>query len=397
MKFNSIINRYIFKELIPPFTMNLAFFMFVFLMRQILDITNLIVNYHVGFSNFFLMLAYSMPFFLVYVIPMSTMMAVLLTFIRLSNDNEIIALKSAGVSIYQLMPPVMLFSATCASIAAVMFFWGLPWGNSAYKHMAIDVVKTNLNIGLKERQFNDSFDGVMFYVSKIDLKDRTLSDIFIEDQRKEGVSSTVIAPKGFLFQGPDKFTFIIRLYNGMINQVILEKKTAHSVKFDTYDLQLDLKDAVNSIKSRKKNKNEMSVGELLNLIKHAETKDAEYYAALIEFHKKFSLPFACIVLAILAMPLGIQSHTAKRSAGLGIGLFAFLIYYLLLSAGLVFGETGKYPPALGMWMPNIIMGGAGWYLLVKTANDRPVRIFMAIQRVKAAILKYFGFGFRKSA
>ena len=74
------------------------------------------------------------------------------------------------------------------------------------------------------------------------------------------------------------------------------------------------------------------------------------------------------------MPLGIQSRQAKRSFGVGLGLIFFLFYYLLLSTGFVFGEAGIYPPAIGMWVPNVVLGGMGLYFLVKTANDRPVKL-----------------------
>ena len=109
MKINTIINRYLLKEMMPPFVINLAFFTFIFLMTKILEITNLIVNYRVSLLNVLLMLIYSMPFFLEFIIPMSVMMAVLLTFLRMSGDNEIIALKSGGMSMYGLLPPVLLF------------------------------------------------------------------------------------------------------------------------------------------------------------------------------------------------------------------------------------------------------------------------------------------------
>ena len=109
MQINSIVNRYIFKEMIPPFAINLVFLTFVFLMTKILDITNMIVNYQISLWKIILMLIYSMPFFLEFVIPMSIMMATLLTFLRLSSDNEIVALKASGVSIYRLLTPVFLF------------------------------------------------------------------------------------------------------------------------------------------------------------------------------------------------------------------------------------------------------------------------------------------------
>ena len=106
MKFNSIINRYMLREMMPPFFITLVFFTFIFLMSSLLEITNLVVNYRIGLSSVFLLLAYSMPFFLEFIIPMSVMMAILLTLLRMSGDNEIIALKAGGVSIYSLLPPV---------------------------------------------------------------------------------------------------------------------------------------------------------------------------------------------------------------------------------------------------------------------------------------------------
>jgi len=396
MKLNSIIDRYIFKELIPPFTMNLVFFIFVFFMQQILEITNMIVNYQVSILTFFLMLIFSMPYFLVFIIPMSVMMSVLLTFLRLSSDNEVVALKASGISIYRLVPPVLVFSLVCALLTGFLSIYGMPWGENAYRQMALKVVQSNFNLGLKERQFNDSFDGVMFYVNKIDLENKSMKDIYIEDQRKKGISSTVIAPQGYLFSGDDKYSFVLRLYKGNVNQVDLDSQSVHSIEFDTYDLKLDLKDAVSNIRKRKKDDKEMQLTELIAFVTTIKTKNPRYYSMLMEIHKKISIPFACIALAILAVPLGVQSLSARKSSGLGIGLIAFLVYYLMLSAGLVFGEAGLYPPVIGMWMPNIIMGGLGLFLLIKTANDRPIEIFISMNRLLNTLAQYFGIGARPS-
>jgi lipopolysaccharide export system permease protein len=60
--------------------------------------------------------------------------------------------------------------------------------------------------------------------------------------------------------------------------------------------------------------------------------------------------------------------------GLVLGLLFFTMYYLMLIVGWAFGESGVYPPAAAMWMPNLIMGGIGWVLLMRTAKERPVRI-----------------------
>ena len=386
MKINSILHRYLFVELIPPFVINLVFFSFIFLMRQILEITNLIVNYQVSAWSFVLLLAYSMPYFLVYIIPMSVMMSVLLTFIRMAGDNEITALKAGGVSLYQLMPPALVFSLFCAALTAFMAIYGMPWGASSYKTLALEVAQSNFSLGLKEKQFNDSFAGVTFYVNHINMKERRLEDIFIEDERKAGISSTVVAPRGRMFAGEDKFSFVLRLYQGSINQVNLDQRSAHTIRFDTYDLNLNLNQAVADVRRGGKDEKEMTYAEMSRALEQQENGSPRYYELLLELHKKFSIPVASIALAILAVPLGVRSVTSRRSAGLGIGLFAFLVYYVLLSAGLVFGEAGVIPPVFAMWTPNAVMGAAGVYLTYKAANDQPILLSQLMGRAAARLL-----------
>jgi lipopolysaccharide export system permease protein len=386
MKLNTIVNRYLIREFLPPFAINLVFFSFIFLMRQILEITNLIVNYEVSLLTFFRMLAYSMPYFLVYIIPMSVMMGVLLTFIRMAGDNEITALKAGGVGLYQLLPPVLVFGAVCAAVTAAMALYGMPWGAGNYRMLALEVAQSSFSVGLEEKQFNNSFEGVTFYVNHIRMQDRMLEDVFIEDQRKAGISSTIVAPRGYLFSGDEKYSFVLRLYRGTVNQVDLENRSAHTIRFDTYDLRLDLKTAVADMKKGRKDEKEMTYAQLREALRRSEPAGSRYYELLLELHRKFSIPAACLVLALLAVPLGVRSVSARKSAGLGIGLFAFLAYYLMLSAGMVLGEAGIYPPAIGMWAPNGVMGAAGVYLFAKAARDRPIRLVHWIRMLASRLV-----------
>ena len=374
MKVNSIINRHALKEMFPPFAVNVLFFMFVFILTEILNITNMIVNYKVGLWVVVKMLIFSMPYFLVFVLPMSVMMAILLTFLRMSGDNEIIALKSAGISIYQLLPAVFSFCLMGSVLTAAMTVYGLPWSRTSLKALTIEVAKSNIDIGLKERTFNNAFKGVMLYVNKIDLKKKELIDVFIQDERNQKAMITVVAPLGKMASDPDKLMFHMRLYNGTINQVNLKDQSVNAVHFDTYDIQLDLKQAMENLADEPKHEQEMSLSELWGHLKNPPAKDFRYYRRLMEFHKKFSVPAACFALGILAVPLGIQSKSARKAFGFALGFFLFLFYYLMLSAGMVFGETGAYPPLIGMWLPNIVTGGIGWYLLVRTVKGRPLYI-----------------------
>ena len=123
------------------------------------------------------------------------MMAILLTFLRLSSDNELIALKSGGVSFYRLLPPVFLFSFFGFILTGFMTIFGVPWGNVSLEKLALNVMASNADIGLKERTFNDAFDNVMLYVSRIDTQSKKLIDIFIE----VNVYAAVIAHRCVVF------------------------------------------------------------------------------------------------------------------------------------------------------------------------------------------------------
>jgi lipopolysaccharide export system permease protein len=107
----------------------------------------------------------------------------------------------------------------------------------------------------------------------------------------------------------------------------------------------------------------------------------------MEFHEKFSIPFACISLGLLAFPLGIQSSSLRRSSGFGLGLSFFFLYYFLLALGWSAGETGDYPPVLGMWLPNVIMGGIGIFFLARNAREKPVLLPLFLKRAATAVKK----------
>jgi len=360
--------------MIPPFVINLMFFTFVFLMVEMLKVTNMVVNYNVGVFTVLIMLAYSTPYFLTYIIPMSIMIAVLLAFLRLSGDNEIVALKTSGMSIYGLLPPAMLFCLIGCLLTFFMTAYGMPWGRLSVKELTYKVLSSNLEIGLKDRTFNDSFEDVVLYVHKIDSKSKELQDIFIEDKRTQNIVSTVVAPRGKLFSKSDEHIYHLLLYNGVIYQVDLKNRSTNYIDFENYEVRLDIQEAASRLEQGTKHRKEMNLVELRNYLDNSTRRNSKYYKALMELHKKFSIPIACFALGLLAVPLGIQSGPAKKSFGLVLGMLFFLIYYFLLTAGLVLGETGTCPPVIGMWGPNIVMGGLGLYLLVKTANERKLRI-----------------------
>jgi len=390
MKLNSITNRYIFKEMFVPFSINIFVFAFLFLMTEMLKIANWIVNYNLSIWAVFTLIFYTMPMFLTFIIPMSVMLAILLTFLRLSSDNEIVAIKSCGMSIYGLLPPVLLFALLGFLLTMLLTLYAGQRSKASLEEMSLKVATTNLDIGLKERTFNDTFKGVMLYVNKIDIKKRKLIDVFIEDKRQQDIVITVVAPEGRLISEPEKYTYHLILSNGTIHQTNPKERSANSIQFNTYTLSLNFKEQVANAAKQKKGREEMSVVELRQYIDKLAGKDEEaFQKAKMELHRRYSIPAACLALGLLAFPLGIQSKTAKRSFGLILGLFFFFTYYLLLTAGYSFGKSGLLPPEIGMWLPNFVMTGIGLFFLFQTGRDRSLKIDLLAQRIQLILSKFY--------
>jgi lipopolysaccharide export system permease protein len=302
------------------------------------------------------------------------MLAILLTFLRMSGDNEIIALRSGGLSFYGLLPPVLLICLLGAVSTGFMTIYALPWGRSSMDELTAEIESSNPDIGLKEKTFNDDVKDMIFYVNKIDQKNNMLFGVFIEDRRRPDMLVTIVAPKGRLFSDPEKRMHHLRLFDGTIHRTNLQDGSVSSIHFSTYTSNFGPKNTVPNKKKKKIHQKSMSLGELRQFIRTSPAKDEIYFKALLEFHRKFALPFACFTLGLIALPLGVQSRSANRTFGLIVGLFLFLFYNLLLSAGNILGESGTLPPVYGMWLPNVVTGAVALYLVLRTAKERTIKL-----------------------
>ena len=358
-------------------------------MVELIQITNWVVNYNINLMTVLQMIFYQIPFLLIFVIPISVMITVLLTFLRLSNENEILAIKTGGISIYALLTPVIAFCFLGFVLTLFMSIYGQPIGRSALRALTREIVSANMTIGLKERTFNESFKDVVIYVNTIDSKDKMLIDVFIEDKRQPDRIITVVAPRGKIFNDPRRDTSRLRLFEGSIHQTNLKDKAAHSIHFDRYDISLPNQKSRSQIRTKPKRPKEMSTGNLTRFVNRSNAEDERYHRARMELHRRFALPFGCFALGLLAMPLGVQSKSAKRSFGLFLGLFFYLLYYLLMSVGKIYGETGAFPPVIGMWLPNLALGGLGIFFLIHTANERSIKVDVIYNRLRLLLLKWF--------
>ncbi len=364
-----ILYRYIFRELLSPFGVTLLFLTFVFVMTRIPDITNMVVNYNMGISAVFFLVVYTLPRFMEFTLPMSVMIAVLLTFMRMSGSNEIIALKGGGMTIYRLLPPVTFFCALMTLVTLWITVWAVPWGRVSFSVRGAEMARANINVALKERQFNTPFDNVMIYVNAIDVKTTRLKNIFIEDGRSPDSVNITVAEEGLLVSRVHEGLYTLTLKNGIINQVGLDRGAAHQISFDTYDINFDVGVPEGQQVKNEKDLYEMRPRELWAVARDPKVTVKQRTQAGMELHEKFAVPFACLALGLLALPLGLQSLSSRHASGFGPALVFFMGYYMLLALGWSAGETGGYPPVVAMWVPNGVMGAMAVYLIRRVARE----------------------------
>ena len=374
--------RYLLKELAPAFFLGLIGFTFILLTGRILQLTELFVNKGVPLGYILKLLYFLLPSFLSLTIPMATLLSVTLAFNRLSSDNEVTALKASGISLYQMMPPVLVFAFFAFLATTLLALYSVPKTNLASRALLYEVASTKANIGIRERVFNDDFDGLVLYVEQVKPKSFQWEKIFISDSRNPAELYTIIAREGEVLSDPQALAVTLRLRSGSIHKLGRQPDSYQKTDFNTYDLRLYLKTGLKEKKSEEKNPADMTLIELSRAVQVLQSKRADVKIQWVKIHEKFSIPFACLIFGIIGVPLGAQSRLGRgsKSWGFSWSIGVFLVYYLLTNAGTSLAERGVVPLEVGMWAPNGIFLLLAIYLLVKAAHESPVQFLVWIQK-----------------
>ena len=359
---------YICREIAVPFALGLATFTAVLLMGRFLQLADMVVSRGVLFSDILRMILYLIPFFSMVTIPMSFLLSLLLAFGRLSADNEITAMKASGMGLYSLLPPVL--SAAMLAYLATTFItlYALPWGNTSFKKLLLNVVETRATLSLKERVFNDDFPGLVIYVDHYSVEQNTMSGILIQDERDPKAPTTIFAEQGLIERIPETKSLRLSLKNGGIHRSI-GSSGYQMLEFQDYQLTINLATATKEIA---KNELDMTFAELRNALKTHTVDDKEHRDTLIEFYRRFALPFACFAFALVGVPLGIQNQRSGKASGFAISIGLILAYYIILSIGKTMGQEGLVTPVIAVWTPDLIFMLLGIYLYRKTATERTI-------------------------
>jgi len=353
-----ILDRYILRELAGPFLFGVGVFSILLAAGFILPkLTDLFTESRLSVSDGFLLFLYLLPRYLVLTFAMSTLLAVLLAFGRLSAESEMVAFHAAGASLPRLTAPGIVFGVAISLLALLLGEAIVPQANHAADRILdrakgqISGVEKNVVFFEKDRQGTER----TIYAALFDPAAGVMEQVTINELRNSQPVAGIYAKKarrtGNLWELFDGYSYTIR--GGLpITSVVFREET------------IDYLGSPEAIASRsKKRPIEMSYRELKAHIGVLRNQGKEASDYEVELPRRFSLPFASLVFALIGTPLGMRSHRRSSSIGLGFTVLIVFAYYIVWNWLAIVAKNGALAPGAAAWLPNIVFALAGLTLI----------------------------------
>jgi len=358
-----LLHRYIITEFIPPTLFALLVFTFVLIMERIFDSVSLLISKGVSLPSVLQLLVYTLPPLLIYTVPMAVLAGTLICFGRLSSDNEVTAIQASGVSLSSIFSPVIILSLIVSIFLISLNEDIAPKSSHQFRRLYYEIVSRNPVIKLEERTFIDIKD-YRLYVERIKQKKGKLTGVIMYEFEKDGFPTLITARKGNM--ASDEERMIMHLFDGTIQKKDKTDPAKYSITyFKNYDISIDLTEAS---QTKAKGIKQMGKYELLKEMERLRQDNIPTHSLEVEYHQRKSLAFASFVFSLIGIPLGVRTRQKGKSVGFGLSLVLFLFYWFLLVEGITLGEKGIAPPLLGVWLPNLIIGTAGIWMIYKTVR-----------------------------
>ena len=354
--------------------LGLLTFTFILLIARILKLVELIVTRGIPLTQVGRLLVLILPTFLELTLPMAFLLAILLGLGRLSGDQELLALKSSGVSPVQILLPLIFLAASVAIITFLLTTWVRPAAQVALKDELYNIAKTRVATALREKVFNDDFPNILIYVEEIIPPGNVGQGILIIDKRETARDNIIVGKVGLINTEEQTHTLSLRLFDGSIYERDRTRSDFSQTNFNIYDFKLDLDEFIGPAKMKDAGPKEMSLNRLLKTIEEKQAAGINARPELMEFHQRIAFSFAPIVFCLLGVSLSLLPRTsrANRSWGVALCVVWLVVYYALLSLGKALGERGAFHPFVALWFPNIIIGVISLHLFRKALYESPL-------------------------
>jgi lipopolysaccharide export system permease protein len=369
-----IIDRYISRQVFTTAAFAVAVLSMVLVLLNVLKrLLDLLVNHDAPLQVILTFIAYIIPFSLTFTLPWGFLTAVLLVFGRLSAENELIALRSNGVSVPRICIPVFLLSLVCVAICFYINVDAAPKAEEQMKNAITQMATSNPLALFGADQPIDQFPGELIYVEK--RNGPNLENILMYQLNDRGQATMMVhAKRGRLtadLQG--KQEIILHLDDATYEQHDSQKPDNSAliqmgIKARQTDLAISLKELYEKNK-RERRPSQMTLAELLQNEKPGSTASPGAISVLkTETNKRFSLALASFAFCLIGVPLAITAHRKETSIGFLFSLVvAFVYFFFIVMVDDVAGNP-KFHPELLIWMPNVIFISLGAYLFFRMSR-----------------------------
>jgi lipopolysaccharide export system permease protein len=356
---------------------------------RLIPLLEIVLDLGIGLADFIRLFAYIFPHMLLYVIPMASMTGVIIGFTRLTNEREILAFKTCGISLRRMLPPVLLLAAAISLLTGYFSVRLIPAGEIAMRQLMYQLAKEKIDKGIKEKKFTEALGEVVVYVDETDQDDRWIG-VYVSDMRGRQQPNIIMAKRGRMKADIGRMAVTIVLEDGTLHST--DRHDGQIVHFRRYQLQIPLQPPtrIDGDDVTQLSKSSMSQEQLLTAARQPDVHPQDAITFMTEYHHRLAMPTGCLILSLLGIPLGLQAGPGRRAVGLPLGLAFFVLYYIVSTMFQVMGEDRALPVTAAMWLPNLIFTMLTAAVFHRVEQERPLipeLITSALSRTAELLLK----------
>lgn len=355
--------RYIFREILIYFLVSFLFFFLIFFVNQILLMAEDILSKRAPFTQVALLVFYALPSIIATSAPFAALVGTLMGLGRFVSDREIIAANALGIPLRAVFGPVLLAGVLISVVSFLTNDILLPAGTIRYMRLYRSILTSTPALELEANSIKKNQKAIVVTGG---IQGREMESLLVIDSGGNGERRFIAAP-GATIRESDNPSILMSLEMRDPRIISLDRKNRANydvIGADLISYHMLMKQVAPNY-SASVTPREISSRDLYAELKKKEaSKDAKQINLYrMEFHKKFSIPFGAFFFSVLAFPLGLMSKTNGQSVGFVLGLIIAVLYWALLIGGQTLSMRVGLDGALMMWLPNIIILGAGVFFL----------------------------------
>jgi LPS export ABC transporter permease LptF/LPS export ABC transporter permease LptG len=367
-----ILTRYILREVSSHAVIGAAIFTFVLFTRDLGRILELVVRASAPLPSVIEIFLYTLPLALTYTIPMSVLVGILIGLSRLAADSEITAMRASGMGVWNFGRVLAIFVVGAWGLALINGIYLAPWSQASLGRLEDQLKSSQASFEVQPRVFYEGFPKIVLYVQDVHTAQGAAvwKGVFLADITDPANPSITLAHEGVLVpEGQDRLH--LHLVDGSTHETDPTQAGHYQIStFQQTDIPLDLTPSENKADEQVP-VGIVSTGALRDYAKQVDPVSARWY--LIEFHRRFALPTACLVLAMVGIPLGLSSKKSGKSGGFVLTIVLVFVYYFISLIGVSLARQGKVSPGFGAWLANLVFFAAALFLLWQ-AERRPLSL-----------------------